>query len=231
MLADADPWHDFQDFDENTRATTFYTTGTTGRPKGVYFSHRQLVLHTLSARAAFAAIGQGWFKDEDVYMPITPMFHVHAWGCPYIATMLGVKQVYCGRIVADSVVALFQREKVTLSHCVPTILRMVLDSAKTKGINLSGWKMIIGGAALPQALAREALELGLDIYAGYGMSETCPILTLSGLMPKMNNWEFERQVLRTTMTTGAPSVSRTTSLRQAGSRWWTATNSSCGEVS
>jgi fatty-acyl-CoA synthase len=194
LIAAADPWREFPDFDENTRATTFYTTGTTGRPKGVYFSHRQLVLHTLSARAALAAIGHGWFKDEDVYMPITPMFHVHAWGFPYIATMLGVKQVYCGRYAADSVVALFQREKVTQSHCVPTILRMLLDSAKTKRINLSGWKIIIGGAALPEALAREALELGLGIYAGYGMSETCPLLTLSGLMPKMNNWAFERQV-------------------------------------
>jgi fatty-acyl-CoA synthase len=194
LLAASGPWYDFPDFDENTRATTFYTTGTTGQPKGVYFSHRQLVLHTLSARAALAAMGQGWFKDGDVYMPITPMFHVHAWGFPYIATMLGVKQVYCGRYAADSVVALFQREKVTISHCVPTILRMLLDSAKAKGIPLSGWKMLIGGAILPQALAREALELGLDIYAGYGMSETCPILTLSGLMPKMNSWAFERQV-------------------------------------
>ena len=194
LLAASGPWCDFPDFDENTRATTFYTTGTTGQPKGVYFSHRQLVLHTLSARAAVAAMGQGFFKDEDVYMPITPMFHVHAWGFPYIATMLGVKQVYCGRYAADSVVALFQREKVTISHCVPTILRMLLDSAKAKGIPLSGWKMLIGGAILPQALAREALELGVDIYAGYGMSETCPILTLSGLMAKMNSWAFERQV-------------------------------------
>jgi fatty-acyl-CoA synthase len=194
LLAAAVPWRDFPDFDENTRATTFYTTGTTGQPKGVYFSHRQLVLHTLAAHAALAAIGPGWFKDEEVYMPITPMFHVHAWGFPYIATMLGVKQVYCGRYVPDSVVALFQREKVTLSHCVPTILRMLLDNAKAKGINLSGWKILIGGAALPQAMAREALELGLDIYAGYGMSETCPILTLSSLMPKMTRWAFERQV-------------------------------------
>jgi fatty-acyl-CoA synthase len=194
LLAAADPWRDFPELDENSRATTFYTTGTTGQPKGVYFSHRQLVLHTLSARAALAAMGQGLFKDEDVYMPITPLFHVHGWGFPYIATMLGVKQVYCGRYAADSVVALFQREKVTISHCVPTILRMLLDSAKAKGIPLSGWKMIIGGAALPQALAREALELGLDIYAGYGMSEACPLLTLSGLMPKMASWAFERQV-------------------------------------
>jgi fatty-acyl-CoA synthase len=108
--------------------------------------------------------------------------------------MSGVKQVYCRRYVADSVIALFQRERVTLSHCVPTILRMLLDSAKTTRINLSGWKMIIDGAALPQALAREALELGLDVYAGNGMSETCPILTLSGLMPKMTSWAFERQI-------------------------------------
>ncbi len=71
---------------------------------------------------------------------------------------------------------------------------MLLHCAKTTGINLSGWKMIIGGAILPQALAREALELGLDVYAGYGMSETCAALTLSGLMPKMNSWGFERQV-------------------------------------
>jgi fatty-acyl-CoA synthase len=194
LLAAADPLHDFPELDENTRATTFYTSGTTGQPKGVYFSHRQLVLHTLSARAGFAAIGHDWFSDGEVYMPVTPMFHVHSWGVPYIATMLGLKQIYCGRYVADSIVELFQREKVTFSHCVPTILRMLLDSARTKGINLSGWKMLIGGAALPEALAQEALALGLDVYAGYGMSETCPILTLSGLMPKMNSWTFERQV-------------------------------------
>src|SRR5260221_5655842 len=118
-------------------------------------------------------------------MPITPMFHVHAWGYPYIATMLGVKQVYCGPFVPDSVVALFQREKVTLSHCVPTILRMLLDSAKTKGINLSGWKILIGGAALPEALARQTLELGIDVYAGDGISGTSPILTPSRLLPRI----------------------------------------------
>ena len=194
LLVGVDPRHDFPDLDESTRATTFYTTGTTGQPKGVYFSHRQIVLHALSAYTALASIGHGWLNDRDVYMPITPMFHVHAWGFPYIATMLGLKQVYCGRYRADFVVGLFQREKVTLSHCVPTILRMVLDNAKTKGINLSGWKMLIGGGALSQALAREALELGLDVYAGYGMSETCPILTISGLVPKMDSWGLERQV-------------------------------------
>mgnify|MGYP003587028869 FL=1 len=100
LLAASAPLADFPDFDENTRATTFYTTGTTGLPKGVYFSHRQLVLHTLGGLAALGSNAtQGRFHREDVYMPITPMFHVHAWGIPYMATMLGVKQVYPGRYV------------------------------------------------------------------------------------------------------------------------------------
>ncbi|MCP4627516.1 MAG: AMP-binding protein, partial [bacterium] len=95
MLAQAAPEYDFPDLDENTKATTFYTTGTTGDPKGVHFSHRQLVLHTLSAAIALGSYDNiGRFRSDDVYMPITPMFHVHAWGIPYVATLLGVKQVY-----------------------------------------------------------------------------------------------------------------------------------------
>ena len=89
---------DFEDFDEQSVATLFYTTGTTGNPKGVYFSHRQLVLHTLNQLGTFAAYdGQPLLRSSDVYMPITPMFHVHAWGVPYTATMLGIKQVYPDR--------------------------------------------------------------------------------------------------------------------------------------
>lgn len=81
LLAATTPLLEFPDFDENTRATTFYTTGTTGLPKGVFFSHRQLVLHTLAGVAALGSNAtQGRFHREDVYMPITPMFHVHAWG-------------------------------------------------------------------------------------------------------------------------------------------------------
>jgi fatty-acyl-CoA synthase len=79
LLAVAEPGRDSPDLDENARATTFYTTGTTRRPKGVYFSHRQLVLYTLATRAVLADIDQGWFNARDVYMPLTPMFHVHAW--------------------------------------------------------------------------------------------------------------------------------------------------------
>src|SRR5574343_1994220 len=102
LLAAAAPHYDFPDFDENTRATTFYTTGTTGSPKGVYFSHRQLVLHTLGVASALGGANrQGHIHREDVYMPMTPMFHVHAWGFPYLATMMGVKQVYPGRYQPD----------------------------------------------------------------------------------------------------------------------------------
>jgi fatty-acyl-CoA synthase len=173
---------DFVDFDENAVATTFYTTGTTGEPKAVCFTHRQLVLHTLAVLAACGSAGNGQsFRRGDVYMPLTPMFHVHAWGNPFVATLLGVKQVYPGRYVPEEILALRHREGVTYSHCVPTILRMLLSAADAGGTDLSGWKMCIGGSALPAGLAREALARGIDVYAGYGMSETGPVMTITRL--------------------------------------------------
>jgi fatty-acyl-CoA synthase len=180
LLADASPDYDFADFDENTQATTFYTTGTTGLPKGVYYSHRQLVLHSLCELALFGlASQQGRFSRDDVYMPITPMFHVHAWGFPWAATLAGVKQVYPGRYDPAMLVKLIKSEGVTFTHGVPTILQMLLNAAAAEKTDLAGLKMVIGGSALPKALAKQALAAGIDIFAGYGMSETGPIAAVA----------------------------------------------------
>ncbi|RKE39900.1 fatty-acyl-CoA synthase [Paraburkholderia sp. BL23I1N1] len=204
MLAASETRYDFPDFDENTRATAFYTTGTTGLPKGVYFSHRQLVLHTITGMAALASPESGQrFHRGDVYMPLTPMFHVHAWGMPYIATTLGVKQVYPGRYVPDRLVQLVRDEAVTFSHCVGTILHMLLNCPAAKDADLSRWKMIIGGGALTQGLARAALERGIDIFAGYGMSETGPLLTLAQIKPGSKSLDLDEEV-RQRCKTGFP---------------------------
>ncbi len=185
LLAAASPDYDFPDFDENTQATTFYTTGTTGLPKGVYYSHRQLVLHSLSGLALFGMAGtQGRFSRDDVYMPITPMFHVHAWGFPWSATLAGVKQVYPGRYEPAMLVKLIKSEGVTFTHGVPTILQMLLDAAAKANVDLNGLKMVIGGSALPKALAKQALAAGVDIFAGYGMSETGPLAAVSHVRSK-----------------------------------------------
>jgi fatty-acyl-CoA synthase len=195
MLETAHDSFDFPDFDENTQATTFYTTGTTGPPKGVCFSHRQLVLHTLAVSVAAAGFtAPGRLQSGDVYMPITPMFHVHAWGFPYVATLLGAKQVYPGRYVPETILKLIQQEKVTFSHCVPTILHMLLNAPMAREIDLRGWKVNTGGMALPRGLAKAALEMGVEVFHGYGMSETCPILTLANLKPQMMEWEIDRQL-------------------------------------
>ena len=182
----------FADFDENTRATTFYTTGTTGLPKGVYFSHRQLVLHTLATIAALAtSTEQGRFHRKDVYMPITPMFHVHAWGFPYIATAVGVKQVYPGKYAPATLLQLIEKEGVTFSHCVPTIMHMLMASPEFSRIDLSHWKVVIGGAALPKKICQAARARGIDIFSGYGMSETCPVLTLAQIDEPKGEDEIE----------------------------------------
>jgi fatty-acyl-CoA synthase len=194
LLAQAEPLAEFPDFDENTRATTFYSTGTTGMPKGVYFSHRQLVLHTLATIATLStAVTQGRFHREDVYMPLTPMFHVHAWGIPYVATMLGVKQVYPGKYVPEMLLKLIAEEKVTFSHCVPTILNMLVSSPAAAAVNLAGWRVLIGGSALPRSVAIAALKRGVDVSVGYGLSESCPVLTLSQLTTEELKLGIEEQ--------------------------------------
>jgi fatty-acyl-CoA synthase len=194
----------FPDLDENSKATTFYTTGTTGNPKGVHFSHRQLVLHTLSVAVSCGAYHTiGRFRSNDVYMPLTPMFHVHAWGFPYVATMLGVKQIYPGPYEPRKLLKLIEDENVTYSHCVPTILQMLLNCPAAQEVDLSNWKVVVGGARLPKGLARAARELGVEIHAGYGMSETGPVMSVATPQEHMLDWE-EEELLDVIIKTGKP---------------------------
>jgi fatty-acyl-CoA synthase len=207
FLAAALPDYRFPDFDENTQATTFYTSGTTGLPKGVYYSHRQLVLHCLSQLAFFGMAGkQGRFSRDDVYMPMTPMFHVHAWGFPWAATLAGVKQVYPGRYDPALLVRLITTKGVSFTHGVPTLLQMLLNAAAAK-THLAGLKMIIGGSQLSKALAQQALAAGIDVFAGYGMSETGPLVAVAQVTTNDLGGDPERELdLRVRVGITAPLV-------------------------
>ena len=180
LLSIGSQYFPFPDFDENACATIFHTTGTTGRPKGVYFSHRQIVLHTLGVLVEYGLTpSHGRFHRDDVYMPMTPMFHVHAWGAPYTTTLSGCKLVFPGRYSPEIFLKLIETEKVTFTHGVPTILQMLLTAPGSEKVDLSRLAMVVGGSALPTSLARAAMARGMDVFAGYGLSESCPMLAVS----------------------------------------------------
>ena len=194
----------FKDFDENTVATKFYTTGTTGNPKGVSYSHRQLVIHTLGFIVGSSTSNYSHrFHNEDVYMPLTPMFHVHGWGFPYMATLLGVKQIYPSKYEPKKLLELIKNENVTFSHCVPTILQMLLNENKNLNYDLSNLKLIIGGSAMPKNLAIEASQQGINVISAYGMSETCPFLTVASI-PSKNKENNDSSLIDLKCKTGKP---------------------------
>lgn len=205
LLSAASDSYDFPDFDENTIATTFYTSGTTGNPKGVFFSHRQLVLHSLAVASTFGlnAEGQG-LRYDDVYLPVTPLFHVHGWGLPYVATMVGLDQIYPGRYVPQNLVDLMEKYQVSFTHGVPTILQMLLGEMQSRGRTFNGMKMIIGGSRLTEGLCRQALDLGIEVFTAYGMSETCPVIACT-TFNKSDQLSPEDDIKRRTKT-GTPAV-------------------------
>ena len=182
LLNQGEGAYEFPQLDENMPATMLYTSGTTGVPKGVVFTHRQLVLHTLAVQIALAgAAPEHRIDASDVLMPLVPFFHVHSWGLPYWAGLSGQKIVLAGKHDASRVLELIRQEGVTFSHMIPTVLDMVLSHPDVERYlyPLSKWKVIVGGDPLSRELALKARKLGVRVMTGYGLSETAPVLTLA----------------------------------------------------
>jgi fatty-acyl-CoA synthase len=180
LVASARPFCDIPDPDERTAAAMCYTTGTTGHPKGVLYSHRAIVLHTLGLGLEHCM----GICERDVVLPVVPMFHANAWGMPFAAVMTGAKIVLPGpHLDPASLVDLFDRERVTITGGVPTIWMAVLQylDANAGTFNLSSMRtMFVGGSAVPQSLI-EAFEKrhGLRIVHAWGMTELAPVGTVA----------------------------------------------------
>jgi fatty-acyl-CoA synthase len=204
-LAESESHFEFPELDENTQASLFYTSGTTGMPKGVYFTHRQLVLHTMGIAAGLAdsPVRQ---NSDDVIMPLVPFFHVHGWGFPYLAGMWGMKIVLVGRYDPKNILESLKNEGVTISDMVPTVLNLVLNHPDVGQYKeaLTHWKVIIGGAALPKQLALTARKLGMTVMAGYGMSETGPVLTLGAPKDGLKELPEDERLDRILLQAGLP---------------------------
>ncbi len=193
LLSSSEPL-DFPDIEEDTQATIFYTSGTTGLPKGVTFSHRNLVMH---ATALAMAVHKEplYVTDKDVFMSLVPMFHVHSWGLPYVTMTTGNKYVLPGRYDVKKILEMIKNEHVSLSLMVPSILYMILTHPEVENYAkyLEGWKVVIGGAALPKGLAKMAEKYGINTIGGYGLSETCPVLTIALFTDKIKKIRDEER--------------------------------------
>jgi 3-(methylthio)propionyl---CoA ligase len=171
---------DWPEFDENTAASLCYTSGTTGHPKGVLYSHRSTILHAYGA-----ALPDSFnCSARDVILPVVPMFHVNAWGLPYIACMVGAKLVFPGPwLDGKSLHDLFESEGVTLSAGVPTVWQGLLTHLASNRLSFSTMRRtVIGGAACPPAMLR-AFQEDYDVHVlhGWGMTEMSPLGTVGAL--------------------------------------------------
>lgn len=181
LVADGDETYTFkQNLNENDAAVLCYTSGTTGKPKGVLYSHRGIYLHSL----ALGMVDTVGLSESDVAMPVVPMFHVNAWGMPFAATWFGTTQVLPGPYPTPQILAeLIEEHKVTVTAGVPTIwmgLLKVLEQGKYNMESLRG--VLCGGSAAPKGLIKTFEEThGIPFFHAYGMTETTPLVTVSKL--------------------------------------------------
>ena len=197
--------------DENDPIAICYTSGTTGKPKGVAYSHRSTVLHSL-----VAALGDNTgIRNSDVVLPVTPMFHANSWGIPYIAVMLGAKLVFPGpHLHPDDLLDLMQAEPPTLALGVPTIwltLIQTFDRGQTESPGRwklpAGMRSLVGGAAVPEALIKAFDKHGIRIVQGWGMTETSPLATVAYERSELKDATPEERYRRAAMAgTVAPLV-------------------------
>ncbi len=183
LLAAQNDQFDWPVLDENTASSLCYTSGTTGNPKGVLYSHRSTILHSYAA-----ALPDGLnCSGKDVILPVVPMFHVNAWGLPYIACMVGAKLVFPGPFLdGKSLHELFEQEGVTLSAGVPTVWQGLLAHVESNGLSFSTMRRtIIGGSACPPAMMRAFQDrYGVDVLHAWGMTEISPLGTACSFKTK-----------------------------------------------
>ncbi|KQL53995.1 fatty-acid--CoA ligase [Heyndrickxia shackletonii] len=195
LIDDGDPAFNFiSDMDERTPAAMCYTSATTGNPKGVVYTHRGIVLHSLAIGLA-DTLG---LCERDVAMPVVPMFHVNAWGLPFAAVWYGTKQVLPGPSFTPKILAeLIEQEKVTITGGVPTIWIGLLKELEENQYDISSIRALVcGGAASPKGLIRAFEEkYKVPFISGYGMTETSPIVSLSTLTSEMDSLSLEEKIV------------------------------------